>query len=191
MLARYGCVVGCLLMGTAYAGAAPLQLYGKSVVVTWTENRVQTRRGSDVKEQVAISQSLSVYISSAGRLFSRREAVGRAIGGGRRRAGGRSVYGSNEHVGSQGVTSSGGSSSTRFQGQSLLFDAAFRSGARRVEADFDAGYASCTARVIHGRAGGSATTAYRTLTGVDIVVHSMEVSSPSCRIVDGNVFAGD
>ena len=197
MLAKSAGVVVCLCLvaGAAYAAGAPSQLLGKSVGVTWNESRVHSAPGGTGTKTVAVSQTLSVYVSTEGHLFSRREGLANRVGGetGRSKGRGRGpdVYGKLENVGGGGQSSSGGARSLRFQGQSLVFDAAFRSGARHVSVDFDGSYASCTAQVIHGRAPGSATTAYRTLSGRNIVVHSMEVSAPTCRIVDGNVFAGN
>lgn len=163
--------------------AAPRELYGKSVVVSWSESRVESAPGSSEKRQVTASQSLKVYVSSTGRLFSRREATGRFAGGRGNR------YGSNEQVGGEGRTVGGLARQARFVGRSLISSEAFQSGARQVAVDFDASYGGCSARVTHGRASGQSTTAYRTLTGRDVVVYSMDVANVSCRIVNGNVFA--
>ena len=128
-----------------------------------------------------VNQSLSVYISNAGRLFSRREATGYGARGAR--------HGTSDQIGTEGRTVGGLTRRVSFEGRSLVFDFAFQSGARRIVITFDETYGSCVARVIHGKESGRATTAYRTLTGFDIVVHSMEITGMSCRILNGNVFA--
>ena len=181
------------LLAVVPAVAAPSELYGKSVVVSWSENRVQSDRGSSEKRQVTLSQSLSVYVSSTGRLFIRREATGRSADGmrGGRFRGNRGLggsHGSRDQVGAEGRMPSGLAQQTHFAGRSLVFSQAFRSGARQVAVDFDASYGGCSARVTHGRASGQSTTAYHTLNGRDIVVYSMDVANVSCRIVNGNVF---
>ena len=189
MITRASFALNCLvsMLAVVPAVAAPRELYGKSVVVSWSESRVESAPGSSEKRQVTVSQSLSVYVSSTGRLFSRREATGRFAGGrGNRGRGG--AYGSNEQVGGEGRTAGGLAQQARFAGRSLVFSQAFQSGARQVAVDFDASYGSCSARVTHGRASGQSTTAYRTLTGRDVVVYSMDVANVSCRIVNGNVF---
>jgi hypothetical protein len=174
------------LLAVVPAVAAPSELYGKSVVVSWSANRVESARGSSEKRQLSLSQSLSVYVSSTGRLFIRREATGRFVDGMRGGRGG--AHGSNEQVGGEGRTAGGLAQQAHFAGRSLVFSQAFQSGALQVAVEFDASYGGCSARVTHGRASGQSTTAFRTLTGRDVVVYSMDVSNVSCRIVNGNVF---
>jgi hypothetical protein len=193
MITRASFTLNCLIsvLAVVPAMAAPGELYGKSVVVSWSENREESARGSSEKRQLTASQSLSVYVSSTGRLFSRREATGRftdGMRGGRGNRGGFGAHGSNEQVGGEGRTVGGLAQQAHFAGRSLVFSQAFQSGARQVVVDFDASYGGCSARVTHGRASGQSTTAYRTLTGRDIVVYSMDVANVSCRIVNGNVF---
>jgi hypothetical protein len=190
MITRASFALNCLIsmLAVVPAVAAPRELYGKSVVVSWSENRVESARGSSEKRQVTASQSLSVYVSSTGRLFSRREATGRFADGMRGGRGSGGAHGSNEQVGGEGRTVGGLAQQAHFAGRSLVFSQAFQSGARQVAVDFDASYGGCSARVTHGRASGQSTTAYRTLTGRDVVVYSMDVANVSCRIVNGNVF---
>src|SRR6516165_160190 len=83
MITRASFTLNCLIsvLAVVPAMAAPGELYGKSVVVSWSENREESARGSSEKRQLTASQSLSVYVSSTGRLFSRREATGRFTDG--------------------------------------------------------------------------------------------------------------
>src|ERR1700722_1739743 len=56
---------------TSGAFAAPAQLYGKSVIVSWTENRMQTTDRDAAPTGVTGTGQLSVYVSDKGRAFSR------------------------------------------------------------------------------------------------------------------------
>ena len=62
------CLAGAL---PAAAADAPTALYGKSVVVTWNEARVQRNLGDKNFRPVFGNQKLSLYISSTGRVFNR------------------------------------------------------------------------------------------------------------------------
>src|SRR6478609_10208695 len=68
----FACVVGLVCAPTAAgAASAPAGLQGKSVVVSWTETRVQRFVGEGEFRTVNGAITLSVYVSSAGRVFSR------------------------------------------------------------------------------------------------------------------------
>ena len=55
----------------AYAEQAPAALRGNSVVVAWQEVRLQRNVGELDFRSVQASHSLSLYVSSVGRVFSR------------------------------------------------------------------------------------------------------------------------
>ena len=55
----------------ARAAPAPAILLGKSIVLTWSETRQQRRLGDQNFQSVNASHNLSMYISSAGRVFVR------------------------------------------------------------------------------------------------------------------------
>ena len=59
------------LAAPAAASEPPKELYGKSVVVTWNEERVQRREDQREFRTVTIRGEYSVYVSSEGRLFNR------------------------------------------------------------------------------------------------------------------------
>src|SRR4051794_1084794 len=63
--------LGALLLTVAPAQAAPAQLFGKSVVISFTENRVQRNSNWPDLRSIAIGGEISVYISAAGRTCSR------------------------------------------------------------------------------------------------------------------------
>src|ERR1700694_1351249 len=60
-----------LPMASSGALAAPSQLYGKWLIVSWSEDRVQTTDRDAQPTSVSASAQLSVYVSEAGRPFSR------------------------------------------------------------------------------------------------------------------------
>jgi hypothetical protein len=76
----------------------------------------------------------------------------------------------------------------RFEGNSIVADQKFASGARRIAVSFDAAVSSCSVRVVHGKES-SAAIRYRGLTsGYPIQLMSIEVTSTSCSVRQGNIF---
>ena len=152
------------------AGSVPKQLYNKTVSVTWGE----ASRSKRVSDGVTVSGNGKfdriIYISSAGRFFSRGNFNG--TGGG-----GRNEQGPEE--GSKGIS---------FQGNSLTAAWAARGGggvARRLSVNFDPAFASCTASLSAGKVGAGL------LTGFDGAPYEMiEIipSAVSCSIKEGNPF---
>src|SRR5215470_12376663 len=65
----------------ARAAPASAALLGKSVVLTWSETRLQRRLGDQNFRSVNASHNLSMYISSAGRVFVRQTIRTRAGAG--------------------------------------------------------------------------------------------------------------
>jgi hypothetical protein len=59
------------LSAVAHAGSAPKELYGKSIIIAWTEQRSQRQLGQANFRDVLVPLSHSVYISTAGRIFDR------------------------------------------------------------------------------------------------------------------------
>src|ERR1700741_4075857 len=58
-----------LLAAPGWGQTAPNALYNKTVVLTWTEHRVQKADSGEVRESTTESR-FAIYVSSAGRLFS-------------------------------------------------------------------------------------------------------------------------
>ena len=56
------------------AMAAPKELYGKSIVISWSEDRVQRQVGETAFQSRSIAGGLSVYVSSQGNIFNRTSA---------------------------------------------------------------------------------------------------------------------
>jgi hypothetical protein len=163
------------------AASAPAQLRGKSVVVTWTEDRLQRRLGEGRFQHRRIPQSLSIYVSSKGTLFSRRTATG----GGRR-----ARSGSRDTIGREATSSTGGARVLNFNGHTLTAVAGVEQGARAVKVNFDDSFSSCTADVILGRQSGAATMRVKSLVnGETIEIRSAEIGGASCSVRAGNVFS--
>jgi hypothetical protein len=169
-------ITGALSIGlTPAAGAAaPKELYGKTVGVTWTETREQRPEGEQAWRQVSGSTTFNIYVSEAGRVFNNIAYSTRA--------------GSAERKGE--IAGSGGRSVT-FNGRSLLILFASGSGrATRITADFDGAFSSCTAQVI--RATEAPGTIVRQFSGIIKrynEIRSTQIGGVSCSIRSGNVFA--
>ena len=166
-------VFGLFFSQASYA-AAPKELYGKSVSITWTETREQRPAGEENWRQVSGSQTLNLYVSDAGRVFNNQSYATR--GGSAERA---------------GEISGAGKRSINFNGRSLSVLMPWGSGgATRITADFDAGFGSCNAQVT--RAKENAGTVTRVYSGIIKRVNetrSAQVGGSSCSIRSGNVFA--
>src|SRR5215831_7534085 len=76
--------ISVLLSPAAVLAQAPAQLRGKSVVASWTEERVQRASDETDFSTRSVPQTLSVYISSEGRIFAKRTAISGKTGGGMR-----------------------------------------------------------------------------------------------------------
>ena len=165
-----------LFLAVAPAQAAPgSDLVGKSVLVSWTENRQQRTNGSEVRA-VARSFQLQMYISGAGRPFTRVTSSGRGTALG------------NEQVGSGGESLGGGTRSVRIGGNSIIVQADSGNYARKLSIDVTPGGGSCTAKMSVGKESGSAPRAFRNSSGTTLEIHSLSVSGVSCSIRRGNVF---
>jgi hypothetical protein len=154
------------------AMAAPKELVGKSIVVTWTEERMVRRPGTEPFRSQVRHAEFSVYVSSLGRVFDRLKMT-------------------NPRGESGFVDEIGGK--TSFSGNSLVAVQTQERGARRIAVTFDQAYSGCTAEVIHAKEAGAST-----MLGAAIIsgrnkpraeIESSHVSGAiSCAIKDGNVF---
>ena len=86
-------------------------------------------------------------------------------------------------------SNSGGSRQVRFSGNTMQITASAQGGARMVVVEFSGG--SCNARVVIGKdVGGDGVIRAKSLaSGKAIEVRSVAVSSTSCSVREGNVFA--
>ncbi len=171
---------GAVALWGGAAAAAPSQLYGKSVVVTWTEERNQRANGEATVQNVMRNAQFSVYVSSSGKPFSRMSYTFSGARGGLK-------SGSRDAV--------GGESSARnisFQGNTInvLGGKSMKGGARSIRIAVDGG--GCSAQVITGKEeGASAIRATSIVTGSNLEILSVKTGAASCRIQDGNVFGSE
>ena len=155
--------------------AAPQTLYGKSVIVAWTEQRMQRRQGEGEFRPATRNGAFSVYVSSNGRIFNRASM-------------------SNPRRGRSGATERVGDTKNRnivFDGRTMVVTQHGGSGgARRIVVAFNDGFAGCTAQVIRGKEeGASAIVAHSTITpGRVVEIASVSTSGVSCSVKNGNVF---
>ena len=162
-----------VLAGSTAVMAAPAQLFGKSIIVKWTENRIQRNVGESEFRSVNASHELSVYVSSTGRVFNKLQNTTRRGSG------------SNEQVAGQGDSNRIAS----FSGRTMTFVQPQQGMARRIAAEFDEGFTSCTATVIRGKESGAGSGFSKSLiTGLRIETKSVTTSGVSCSVRAGNVF---
>jgi hypothetical protein len=150
-------LLGALVLpAIAQAADFPSQLWGRSVTVSWTGNRGNEPAAATFNAQ------LSVYVSSAGRTFSRMTTIGARS----TRSDGASVEPTTSTV-----------VSPYFKNGALLVDTRVVADAIHVAITFDVAYATCKASVVAG--GGEGTLGF-----------ASDIRASSCSILDGNVFVG-
>jgi len=152
----------------AMAGAAPKQMYNKSIDIYWGENTSNKRVADGVVVNTSGTIQSIVYISSAGRPFIR-------ISGGNSRASRMSEIGPD-------VAKIG----TDFRGNQLVLTGGRMVG-RQITVTFDASFSSCTASVRAGTNG--AHPKWIGFDGAPYELLSISVGSASCSIKDGNAVA--
>jgi hypothetical protein len=161
-----------VLLGALPARAEPpAGLKGKSVVLRWTEHRVQRAEGHAEFRPRTIDMGMSVYVSSQGRVFNRMQ----------------SNSGSSDQVDGQG-----GDRAARipsFSGRGMTIHQPLPALARRIAVEFDAGFNSCSASVILGKESGAASGTMRAFgTGRRMEIQSAKASGATCSVRAGNVF---
>lgn len=163
----------------ADAGPAPPQLRNKSIVTRFVL-QIQQRAPDGRFATPAINVGYTIYVSSAGRSFIRQS---------------RSI--NNPYFSASRTTEAGpgqsqsGNSEQRemqFSGGKLVGNAAFISGAARMQIGFDPSYARCDVNIQFGKAGG-APIKWKGLDGVMYTVESVTPTGMTCTIQDGNAFS--
>jgi hypothetical protein len=165
-------------LGSSAVLAEPRALYGKSVIVTWTEERMQRREGQDNYRPAIREGTFNAYVSSTGRIFNRvsmanprRDASGKRdrIGNGQRLQ----------------ITLSGRTMTT--------VQVAQAGGARRIAVQFDDSFTSCTAEVIRGKEEGAEHIVGNSMIrpGARVEIASVKTSGVRCAVKEGNVFGGE
>jgi hypothetical protein len=170
-----------ILTAAASAAEAPPQLLGKTTVMSWNEFRVQRCDDGEMKRGHT-SSSLQVYVSEKGRLFTK---LSRRGGRGGSNSNDVDPEGGNQRAG----TGAAGNMNASFEGSNLVVQNAMQSGARRIQATFDAAFAGCSVQVRFGKEGGGELR-HRTMDGKMCNIISTDVSGTSCLIRTGNLVGG-
>ncbi len=160
----------------AYADDAPKPLYGKSVIVGWPESRVQRNVGEPRFYPVKAAHNLSVYVSTAGRVFNRMTNIT-----------GAGIASNDQLAGSEGA-----GRVPSFKARSMSMALNYRSGgSRQVDVEFNAAFDACTAKVGFVREPGAPIMGFSPITKKWIEFQSVAPGEASCEISNGNVFGGD
>jgi hypothetical protein len=183
-------IVGVALStpGRARSETFPGPLLGKSITVKWTLARQQRFESTGAVVSRTINASLQIYVSTAGRTFSKESVSFTGTGG--MRGGLRPVGGAyQENRAPDDPEPRRGVNVVHAEGRALVVDRQMIDGARRISITFDSGYGNCSARVIFGREGGAGALRGRSrINDEHFEVLSSEVSTLSCAITPGNVF---
>jgi hypothetical protein len=163
------------LLSPVVAAPAP-DIVGKSVLVTWTENRQMERGGQTVN--ATLSYDLRIYVSSAGRPFTRLTLASRR---------GSAL---NEQVGNSGASLAGGVRAVSVDGHTIVLQATIGNYARNLRVELAPGGSGCSAEMVVGKEVGSAPKAFRSaVTGEMTQIHAVTVNGVTCAVQQGNVFA--
>lgn len=159
-----------LLLQASTAFAAPAQLYGKAISISYSVTANAVAEDGTTSNRPRTVQR-TIYVSSKGRVFSRSD----------RQAG------RNADTVERGPESTSGHFS--FQGNRLVgVNTNFISGAGQLVVSFDSSFQSCTASITLGRESGKAFK-FKGLNGKTFTATGTPtVSTPSCSIREGNPF---
>ena len=156
-----------------------LLLFGKSVIVTWTESRSQRHVGEAEFYNVTASHKLSIYVSTQGRVFSRQINQVNRVGSGK------SDQVAGQRNGPEAVRT------PSFSGQTMTIVAASQGGARRMIVNFDAGFSSCSSSGGTGFEAGKTRIAFSPITKKNVEMRSVSTSNGSCTVQSGNVLGSE
>jgi hypothetical protein len=173
-IAKFSATLALLASFAAPAAAAgpPAAALNKTITIAFTATgNAKSADGRTRTFSTAVTHT--VYVSSAGRLFTRHLATN-----------GRATRTRDFAPGETGQR--GGSA--HFQGNKLVIVMPFFAGARQMIATFDAGFTSCTASIVEGHAAGGTI---RRIGPNDVMyeITAATTASPSCSIRSGNEFA--
>ena len=181
MIYRMPIAILALAMTASGAFAAPTQLYGKTIVITTSESRTSRLVSGGAAHDSTASGTLSIYVSTAGRIFVRSD---RTVN---RRSGSESkAMDTGPGGGSIGASAA---SNVQFSGNTMVVSQQMTRGARRLTATFDGSFGSCNGTIINGREGGKPMIIRDRYTGENREVLSIHSSVTGCSVQSGNAFA--
>jgi hypothetical protein len=160
----------------ANAGAAPENMRNKSFVVSWTETHDQREGSGNEFRQMSLGMQMTVYISSAGRPFSKLII-----------AGGRGDTASHGSVGSSGTSLGSGSRTVSVNASGMMIQSNFGGAARRIVVHAQS--SGCSAEVNVAKLAGSSVVGFKRTDGRSFELRSLSAGSPSCSARDGNAFS--
>jgi len=167
-----------LLLMAAAAGpalAAPAQLRGKAVVISWNEQRHERNPATKQEQHRNTPFSMTVYVSEKDQVFNRLTSGNRGS--------------SDQAAGSKDGTGFA-PRAVSFSGTRMSVSNRYSSGgARQISASFDASFGSCTGSVIIGRGGGGPIV-QKKMGGGDVELLAATAGAVSCSISSGNPFGG-
>jgi hypothetical protein len=168
MLRGAAVVFLAVLSGPVQAASAPEQLRGKSVVVSWQENRVQRRVGDAKFRSTSVRHRFQVQVGFDGRVSTRMTNTN-AKG----RTGSREGGSSWQHdFGPQSLTVTMGGGG---------------GGARQITVRFDRNFGSCSGNVIRGKEeGASSMMTTSMISGRRMEIRSALAVGVSCRVQAGS-----
>ena len=162
---------------TVVTVAAPQSFYGKTLRVTWSEERSQRVAGVGAAFRAqSVPMSFVVYVSSKGQLFRRTTSTSY-----------KGKSGSKDRVGAS-TGGSEGSGQISFQGNNLISTTNNNGLGRRIRIAYD-GASSCSAEVLTGKAGSGVSTTRSNATGKMLEFESVSAGAAACSVQDGNGFA--
>lgn len=172
-------VVSALVM---QASAAPKQLYGRTVVISWAEQRTDRIIETNVTRSYSMAKELVVYVSSAGRVFSRYSAstIGRR---------GTTNLGASDQGGGTADAKELGARVINFPGRTMSVVNKLQTGARQISASFNENFSECSGNVIYGRTGSAPIIQGMWNSSAKVQIISISIGAMSCSIKSGNAFA--
>jgi hypothetical protein len=156
----------------AHAGEPPKDLYGKSVVVSWKEDRTQRRQDQQEFRNVTRHGEYVVVISDAGELFTRL-----------------SMENPKGEKGKRDVIGNTARRFTKFEDDKMVAAQETRmGGARQITVSFASGYTGCSAEVIVGVEAGRRTMIAESMIhpGTRVEIKSVKTRAVTCELREGN-----
>jgi len=162
------------MAGPSRAEQIPTALRGNSIILRWSEmrtwKRLEGRRAGQLFEK-EFSASVTLYVSSQGRIFSKME-----------RSSGQPV--SNEISGSTDNVLQ----HWDFERDALVgYITAFERGVRRLQVDFSGRFDACSMSYVYGKLGGKEPV-ISDKGNLELV--DFKVIAQACSVQKGNVFGG-
>lgn len=159
---------------SASADAFPKQLLNKTISLTWGESMALVLVSSGQSMSNVFVYEKTIYISAAGRAFTRHRVK---------------AVGTFQVAANSGERLNGpeGGGVTQFQGGTLISHQDQSGVVRRSVVTFDPNFSSCTLSQSTGK---SASGIYTGIDGAQYKMTSNTVNSPSCSIKEGNALGG-